>query len=542
MWKPRTAAEAERAETAVKFIRHLKHGKGEWAGRPFNLQPWQQHEIIEPLFGAMRPNGTRQYRQAYIEIPRKNGKTEIAAAIALKLLMADGERGGEVYCAASDSDQASIVFSAAASMVRQSPLLKRRCKVVEHTKRIVVMEGPYAGSFLRAIPADEAGAHGFNASAVIADEVHAWAGRGLWDVLRTSTGARRQPLTVAITTAGYDRTSLCWELHEHARQVIEGTVDDPSLLPLIYGAADEDDWTDPKIWRKANPNLGIAISEEYFTEAVREAEQMPSAQNAFRRLHLDEWTAAESRWMPMPAWDATAGVVDEQDLLGRECYGGLDIANTTDIAAYVLVFPPDNPDGLYRVLPRFWIPRETMREKVRRDRVPYDEWERRGLLTATEGSSIDYAFIRREIEKSRLQYQVQEIAFDRWGAVQLTQELAAAGMEPIQFGQGYTSMSPPTKELMRLVVERRLAHGGNPILRWMADNVMVEQDAAGNIKPSKRKSTQKIDGIVGLVMALDRAIRHEHKPVMAFLGTDGGPRPDMPPASERGRALRDAWT
>jgi phage terminase large subunit-like protein len=507
-------------ERAVRFISSLKHTKGKWASRPFELLGWQEHEVVRPLFGTLRADGTRQYRTAYIEVPRKNGKSELAAALALYLLVADREQGAEVYGAAADRDQASIVFSIAAQMVRTSPTLSKWLRVIDSTKRIIVQQGVSAGSIFRAIPADAAGSHGFNAHAVVMDEVHVQPNRELWDVLATSQGARAQPVMLGITTAGYDRNSLCWELHEYARQVKEGVIEDESFLPVLYSAAEGDDWKDPRVWIKANPSLGHTVPAEFLERECRRAQEIPAYENTFRRLYLNQWTAQESRWLPMHIWDASAGKVDEKELRGRECYGGLDLASSTDIAAFVLIFPPDDPDGVYQVLPRFWIPRDNMVERSRRDRVPYELWERQGLITATEGSSIDYAFIRREIEKLRLQYRVAEIAFDRWGAVQLTQELEQAGLKPIQMGQGYTSMSPPTKELMRLVVERRLAHGGNPPLRWMADNVMVEQDPAGNIKPSRRKSTQKIDGIVALVMALDRAIRNEasrHRPVI--LGT-----------------------
>lgn len=510
IWQARNASEQAAADDAVKFIGHLRHGKGKWVGQPFTLLPWQEQEFIRPLFGALRPDGLRQYRTAYVEVPRKAGKSQIAAGVGLKLLLADGEAEGEIYLAASDRDQASIVFRAAAQMVRTSPRLRALCHVIDHTRTIAVTKGPYAGSFLRAIAADASGSHGFNASGVVADEVHTWRDRELWDVLSTSMGARTQPLMLAITTAGYDRTSLCWELHEHARQVRDGYLDDPSFLPVLYGAQEGDDWLDPKVWRKAHPSLGVTVQEDWLASEAKRAEQMPGYQNAFRRLYLNEWTAGESRWLNMGLWDACSLPLPES-LEARPCYAGLDLASVRDLTALVLIFPPDDPEqGTFHVLPHFWIPEEGLQARVRRDRVPYDVWRDQGLLTVTEGNATDYLAIERHIQAASLKYELRELAVDRaWNAEYVSQRLGDAGVSIVPFGQGYMSMTWPTKELERLVLQRRLAHGGNPILRWMADNVQVEQDAAGNLKPSKSKSTEKIDGIVATIMGLDRALRGE---------------------------------
>lgn len=518
MWRPRTAAEKGAADEAVRFIGHLRHGKGRWVGKPFTLLPWQANDVIRPLFGSLRGDGRRQYRTAYVEVPRKAGKTQIAAAVALKLLLADGEAEGEVYTAASDRDQASLVFNAAAQMVRTSPKLNRICRIVDHTKRIVVTGGPYIGSVLRAIPADAAGAHGFNASGVVADELHTWPNRELWDVLSTSMGARTQPLMMAITTAGFDRTSLCWELHEHARQIRDGVLEDPSFLAALYGADDGDDWLDPKVWRKAHPSLGETVQEEWLASEALRAQQMPGYQNAFRRLYLNQWTSGEARWLEMALWDGCAGRVS--DRVRRPCYGGLDLSSTRDITAFVLVFPPEDPNGDFEVLPHFWIPEERLRERVKADRVPYDVWRQQGLLTATAGNVVDYAAVESYIQAASVKYDLRELAYDRlFNAEYISQRLGDVGLKMVPFGQGFLSMSWPTKELERLVLQRRLRHGGNPVLRWMADNVQVEQDAAGNLKPSKRKSTQRIDGIVALIMALDRALRQEAPARPVLLGS-----------------------
>ena len=492
----------ERADHAIKFIELLKHTKGKWAGHRFILEPWQK-EIVRNLFGTLNPNGARQYRTAYIEIPRKNGKTELAAAIALYLLFADKEMGAEIYSAAADRDQASLVFHVAADMIRQEPRLLERCRILDSTKRVIV---PSTNSFYRVLSADAYTKHGLNTHGVIFDELHAQPNRDLWDVLTTGGGTRTQPLVFAITTAGYDRNSICWEQHDYAEKILKGIIKDPTFYAVIYRADEDDDWTDEKVWHKANPALGIFRSLDEMSSLFEKAQNVPSLQNTFRRLYLNQWTAQETRWLDMKYWDQCSYAVDQDYLKGRECYAGLDLASTTDIAAFVMVF---RDNEIFYVMPRFWIPQEDMIERSRRDRVPYEAWVQEGLIIATEGNVIDYAGIEKEIEALGEIYNIKEIAYDRWGAVQISQDLSAMGFTVVPFGQGYKSMSPPTKELLKLVMSRRVQHGGNPVLRWMADNMIVDTDPAGNVKPNKAKSTEKIDGMVALIMGLDRAIRHE---------------------------------
>lgn len=493
----------EAADRAVSFIRLLKHTKDKWAGVPFNLMPWQENEILRPLFGCLNKDGLRQYRTCYVEVPRKNGKSEIAAAIALYLLFADGQPGAEIYSAAADRDQASLVFNVAAQMIRQSPALMKRCKIIDSQKRIVVHK---TASFYRAISSEAYSKHGFNPSGIIFDEVHAQPHRDLWDVLTTATGARSQPLIFAVTTAGFDRNSICYELHDYGQKILNRVVDDPTFLPVIYSAADDDDWTDEKVWARANPALGEFRNIDEMRQMCKRAQETPALEMTFRRLYLNQWTNSEVRWMRMADWDATAGMVIPERLIGRDCYAGLDLSSTTDLTALVLVFPMD--DGTYEAIPHFWIPKDTMLEKEKRDRVPYGVWVRQGLVTATDGNVIDYKAVQEKLREYRELYRIQEIAFDRWGATKLSQDLTDDGFLMVGFGQGFGSMSAPTKELMTLVLNKRLVHGGNPVLRWNADNVVVRTDPAGNIKMDKSKSTNKIDGMYALVMALDRAIKH----------------------------------
>jgi phage terminase large subunit-like protein len=489
------------AETAVAFFpRFLTHTKGEWAGKPFELLEWQA-QIVRDVFGWRRPDNTRRYRWVYIEVPRKNGKSAFVSGLGLYLTIADGEPGAEVYAAAADRDQAAIVFEEAKKMLEASPL----ARFTEIYKRSVVVRE--TNSSFKVLSSDAPTKHGLNAHAVLIDELHAQPNRELWDVLTTSIGARRQPLVVAITTAGYDRESICWEQHEYARQITEGIIEDDSYYAFIAAADEDDDWTAEATWKKANPSYGITVKPEYLANEAAKAQNTPAYQNTFRRLHLNQWTQQEERWLDMHAWEASAGDVDWDALKGRPCYGGLDLASTNDVAAFVMVFPMD--DGTFKVVPRFFIPRDNMVDRARRDRVPYDGWVRDGHMTATPGNVIDYTHITSEINRLGHEVEIREIAFDRWGAIQVSQQLGGMGYTMVQFGQGFASMASPTKELLRLALEGKLHHGMQPVLRWMADNMVVTQDPAGNVKPDKKKSREKIDGMVALIMALDRALRNE---------------------------------
>jgi len=496
----------EKAERVVTFINNLKHTKGVWRGVPFDLLPWQD-KIVRDIFGTVKEDGYRQYNTAYVEIPKKNGKSELAAAIALYLTCGDGEWGAEVYGCAADRQQASIVFDVAVDMVDQCPALKKRIKPVLSQKRLVYMP---TASFYQVLSAEAYTKHGLNVHGVVFDELHAQPNRQLYDVMTKGSGdARKQPLFFLITTAGTDRHSICYEVHQKAEDILRGKRVDPTFYPVIYGIDDDDDWADEKVWRKANPSLDHTIDIEKVRAAFQSAKENPAEENLFRQLRLNQWVKQSVRWMPMHVWDECSFKVDPEKLKGRKCYGGLDLSSSIDITAFVLVFPPVPDDDKYYVLPYFWIPEENMKLRVRRDHVPYDIWQSQGYLKTTEGNVIHYGFIEKFIEELWKDYDIKEIAFDRWGAVQMTQNLEGAGFTVVPFGQGYRDMSPPTKELMKLTLEKRIAHGGHPVLSWMMDNIHIRTDPAGNIKPDKEKSTEKIDGAVALIMALDRAIRNE---------------------------------
>lgn len=492
--------DAAAADKAAQFFPELlRHVKGEWAGQPLVLEEWQTREIVQPLFGwKRRSDDTRRYRTAYIEVPRKNGKSTLAAGIALYLLFADGEAGAEVYSAAADREQAAIVFDVARSMVDASPELAKRS---QRYRRSIV----YGDRSYKVLSADAFTKHGVNAHGIIFDELHAQPNRELYDVLHTSTGARRQPLEFLITTAGiYDPASICWELHDYALKVRDGIIHDDSLLPVIYAADKDDDWTDSGVWAKANPGLGVIVKADYLGRECEKARQIAAYQNTFRRLHLNQWTEQVKRWIDMALWEENSGLVDEAALVGRECYSGLDLSSTTDLSALVHVFPPVNAGEKWRALCRFFVPGENIARRARQDRVPYDAWVRDGWIDATPGDVIDYDVIRARVNQDGKQFQIRELVIDRWNATQLATQLEGDGFTVALFGQGFASMSAPTKELLKILLARALDHGGNPVLRWMAANVAVKEDAAGNLKPDKSKSSGRIDGIVALVMGIGR--------------------------------------
>ncbi|QDU62159.1 Phage Terminase [Planctomycetes bacterium Pan216] len=480
----------------------LRHTKGSFAGEPFEPLDWQRDDLLIPVFGWKRPNGYRRFRQVYLEVPKKNGKSTLAAGIALYLLLADGEPGAEVYSCANDKNQAMIVFREAMNMAKKSPLIAKRLEFIQSKARMIHHA---TDSFYAALSADVPTKEGINAHAIIFDELHAQQTRDLWDTLRYAGAARKQPLLVSITTAGVDRHSICYDRHEYARKVIDGAVLDTTFFGQVYSADRKDDWTRRQTWFKANPSLGLTIDVDAFAAECQEAQDSPTQENAFRRYRLNQWVEQVTRFLQMIKWDACGDSVERRFLRGERCHGGLDLASTIDVAAFVLVFG-DMEHG-YDILPHFWIPAENMRERVRRDKVPYDVWARQGLLTLTEGESIDYRALRRDINALADEFVIEKIAYDRHNATHLaTQLVEEDGLELKEFRQGTISFNEPTKLLDTLVRRQKLRHGNNAILRWMASNVAVKTDPAGNLMPDKAKSTEKIDGIVALIMALAMAM------------------------------------
>ena len=502
---PTSHYDRAKADRAVKFIENLRHTKGKWAGTRFWLLPWQE-QLIRDIFGVVKPDGNRQFRTAFVEIPKKNGKSELAAAVALYLLYADNEPSAEVYGAAADRQQASIVFDVANQMVQMTPALMKRSKIMGATKRIVNYSN---AGFYQVLSAEVGTKHGLNVSGLVFDELHAQPTPHLYNVLTKGSGdAREQPLFFLITTAGTDRNSICYAIHTKAKDILENRRVDASFYPVIYGIEDDDDWSDEAKWRKANPSLGYTIPIDRVRDAYREASQNPAEENVFRQLRLCQWVTSTVRWIPDHIYEQGNRPIDLESLKGRDCYGGLDLSSSGDITAFVLMFPPCTETEPYYMLPFFWVPEDTIPQRVKRASVPYDVWVRQGYLMSTEGNVIHYGFIEKVIEQLGELYHIREIAFDRWGAVQMVQNLEGAGFTVVPIGQGYRDMSPPTKAFYELLMKGEIIHGGNPVMRWMAGNVVVETDPAGNIKPTKAKSAEKIDGIVAAIMALDRCIRN----------------------------------
>lgn len=496
--------DAQKADRAVKFISNLKHTKGKFFGKKFDLLPWQE-KILRDVYGTVRDDdpSIRQYSTAYVEIPKKQGKSELAAGIALNQLCNDGEWRAEVYGCAADRQQASIIYDVAVDMVKQSPALMKRIKLLPSVKRMVYLP---TGSIYQVLSAEVATKHGLNVSACVFDELHTQPNRALYDVMTQGSGdARAQPLWFFLTTAGTDRNSICYEVHQKALDILEGRKFDPRFYPVVYGLPEDADWHDEKNWYKANPSLGYTIDIEKVRDAYRKALETPADEMMFRQLRLNQWVKNSVRWMRMDKWDACKGEIDLSKLRGRPCYAGLDLSSTSDLTAFVMVFPPEDEGEKYIVVPYFWLPEEQMNLRVRRDHVPYDQWAGQ-YIEMTEGDVVDYIAVKQKILNLCEQFDVREIAVDRWNATMMVQELADEGLNIVRFGQGYRDMSPPTKELMRMVLRQEILHDGHPVLRWNMDNAYVRTDPAGNQKIDKEKSTEKVDGAVAMVMALARAI------------------------------------
>ena len=497
--------DAKKADRAIKFISNLKHTKGKFFGKKFDLLPWQE-QILRDVYGTVRDEDPtiRQYSTAYVEIPKKQGKSELAAAIALNQLCNDDEWRAEVYGCAADRQQASIIYDVAVDMVKQSPALMKRIKLIESMKRMVYLP---TGSVYQVLSAEVATKHGLNVSACVFDELHTQPTRALYDVMTQGSGdARAQPLWFFLTTAGTDRTSICWEVHQKALDILEGRKKDPRFYPVVYGLKEDEDWHLEANWYKANPSLGYTIDVEKVRDAYRKALETPADEMMFRQLRLNQWVKNSVRWMRIDKWDACGGEVDRKRLRGRPCYAGLDLSSTCDLTAFVLVFPPEDEGDKYIIIPFFWLPEEQMKLRVRRDHVMYDRWAGEGHIYLTEGDVVHYGAVKQKIMEICEMFDVQEIAVDRWNATMMIQELEDEGLNVVRFGQGFKDMSPPTKELMRLVLREEIRHDGNPVLRWCMDNAYVRTDPAGNQKIDKEKSTEKVDGAVATVMALSRAI------------------------------------
>jgi len=506
--------EADARHVIDFFEKYLCLAEGDHDGKPFILEPWQQF-ILANLFGWKGEDGFRRFRTAYVELGKGNGKSPLAAGIGLYGLLADREAAAEIYSAAVVKDQAKILFRDAENMRDSSPLLKAR--IDKHINNLSVAD---SSSYFRPISSEKRGLDGKRVHMALIDEIHEHPDATVVDKMRAGTKGRRQALIFEITNSGYDRHSVCYHHHEFSEKVLAGLIVNDTWfayvaqLDVCDKCRDEgktspscelcDQWTDEKVWKKANPNLGVSIKTKYLREQVNEAQGMPSKEGIVQRLNFCIWNEHYIRWMPMDKWDACGlAKIYPESLQGKPCIAGLDLANTSDLAAFVLLFPEE----IVKLLAFFWIPEEAAARRSQRDRVPYEQWIKEGYIKATEGDVIDYDVIKADIAEIAQLYRIQEIAFDPWNATQITTQLASDGFKMVEIRQGYQSLSAPTKELEKLIRAKEIAHGANPVLRWNASNVSVRQDPAGNIKPDKERSSEKIDGITGTINALSRIIR-----------------------------------
>jgi len=479
------------------FHTRLTHTEGPLALKPLGLERWQQ-ALLFAAFGWRRADGTRRYREVFLFVPRKNGKSTLAAGLVLYRLFEFEDIGQQVYSAAAARDQAALVFDTARKMVTQDPGLSVGFKIRTTTKRL---EYPGTNSFYRALAAEAGTVHGLNPTFYVFDELHAQPGRELFDVLKTAVGAQAEPMAFYITTSDFGRPSICNEMRDYAVKVRDGAVADSAFLPAVYEAGADDDWRAPETWRRVNPNLGVSVAEDFLERECKRAMESPEFENTFKRLYLNIRTASDVAWLPMEAWDDCALEAPAEG----PCYAGLDLASTEDLSALVLYWPDTGA-----VVPHFWVPLETARKRESGGRVPsYLTWNRAGFMDLTPGNVCDYAYIRKRVNELAAEFDLRTIAFDRYNASHIVQELQGDGIDVVPWGQGFVDMNTGSKALERMLLGRLLRHGGHPVLKWNAANAMAERDAAGNVKPSKKKSGDKIDGIVALVMALGLAAKAE---------------------------------
>lgn len=500
----------EHAEHVQTFFRSfLRHSKGEWAGQPFELLDWQREDLIFPLFGWLRADGSRRYRRAYVELPKKNGKSTLASGIGLYMLLADGEQGAEIYSAAADRDQASIVHNEAINMINASPFLSEVLKVNKSTR---VISHEASASLYKALSSTAASKEGLNGHCCVIDELHIWRGRLLWDALRYMGRARRQSLLFAITTAGIDMMSVCREQHDYAQKILDGTVFDERYFAYIRSCDLEDVQGDGLFdrdqWRKANPSMGITINEDEFAADVAEAAKTPTSLSSFMRYSFNIWATGTQPWLRISDWQACRSGHTPEYLEGQECWGAMDLASILDMASVSACFREivDKDHIIYKLLTWFFMPEATAEQ--RQEFAPYLQWAENGWLQLTPGDVLDYEAVKNQVREVKRRFKLRELAFDPWNAEDATQQLERDGIKRVEFRQTMANFAHPTKEFERLLRSGLLRNDGNPILEWQAGNVQVRTDMSGNIRPVKPKhgDYRTIDGIVSSIMALERAM------------------------------------
>jgi phage terminase large subunit-like protein len=494
----------EAADRAVNFIEQFcTHVKGELAGKAFILEQWQKDDIVRPLFGwKSKDTGYRKYRTCYVEIPRKNGKSNLAAALALYLLFADGEPGAEIISAAGDRGQANIVYHIAQEMIKNNKHLRSKAKVLRNTIE-------YKSSWYKSISAEAYTKHGLNCHGIIFDELHTQPNRELWDVLTTSVGARRQPLIISLTTAGHDRASICYEMHEYSEGLLNGSIEDESFLPVLYKADPNDDWTDPETWKKANPGYGSICNEAYFMDAVKKAKANPSMINSFLRLHLNIWTSAETAWIPDDTYMKGDKPIPYDRLPSLPAYGGLDLASTQDLTAFALIFRDDENDCFYMLCHQFVNSVKAHNKKLAAG-VDYLNYEREGDLTITPGNVTDYRIVKQYIMDQCAKYDVREIGYDPKFSTYIVAELTEEEITMQPMAQNITSMNGPTKEMEMEIMKGNVIHGGNRCLRWQFGCAIIYTDNNENKRVIKeQKENKKVDGVIASIIALNSYVQNK---------------------------------
>jgi phage terminase large subunit-like protein len=508
----------DEAKRAIEFQQQLKHTKGEWADprlhdTHIHLEPWQQF-IDWNIFGWRRKaTGYRRFTKVYIEVGRKNGKTTKAAATGNYCWLADSPReiGPEAYFVATKKDQAKIAWAEAERQQRRHPYLKTKVRTYRQNSTIVI---PGTAAMMRPIGKDSKTEDALNPHYICVDEFHAHRTIDMIEVMESALGARRQPLTYIITTAGLDKNSPCYQNeHTQIEHVLERTVEPvpEHLFGIIYTLDEEDDWTDPDVWVKANPNLGVSVSREYLESRILDAQQIPSKQNQIITKNLNIWTQAETRWISDDLWLQCDYPVVEDHLLGRRCFGGLDLSASRDITAWVLCFPPERENEPYQFLYRFFMPEDNMLDKERRDLVPYTHWADQGLIYPTPGISIDYDFVEQQIINDSQDFRIEEIGYDPWKAQEIINHLISRFVM-VEINQRYNPMGKYTDTFEKKLLSREIAHGGNPIMRWMIACTEVKSDRQGNImpmKPRRETSGKRIDGVVASIISIGRAVEDD---------------------------------
>jgi len=481
------------------FTECLTHVRGPLKNTPFILEPWLE-AIVGHLYGWVSvKTGLRRYRELLLFIPRKNAKTLLGAGLGLVEMFMGDPNTPECMIGSGDREQARQLHDTIKMMIQNDEDLSSRLKVYKN-----IIKCPGNDGFLKVVSSEAYNLHGANLSLALIDETHV-VSRDLVEIMQTSQGARENPLIVNLSTAGYNRNSILYEKYDYAKKVCAGVVNDPAFMPIVYEAPENADFTDETAWEIANPNLDKSISRDFLRRECNRAMESPVFEATFRTLYMNQWVESFTPWLAMHKYDACVGKIP--NLIGRPCYGGLDLATTTDLSAFVLVFTPQEQGEPFYTIPYAWVPNDTILERSRRDKVPYNVWRDQGFIEATEGSVIDYRYILKRIDDVARDYDLKAVYFDRWGATRIYQDLEEMGLEVVQFGQGYKSMSAPTKELMKLILEQKIVFPENPMLRWCASNIVIETDVGQNIKINKKKSTDKVDPMVAMVMALDAALK-----------------------------------